>query len=772
MTFHILGGDRPDVFLDPRHLKVVDEAMRETRLAVGEIKLKHAQKLAAVPESENGLSPVHHALAPQAKRHRVVFADVVVALQLQPHRVRRAGHGSHGGQVPTRENVGADEVALALAVALVTLVRHGDDLDGSLTTRLERTGYRVEVPREVFVTHSLEHLDGYHAVVHAPLVAVVPNDDVHPVLHASSLDPRLGLRVLLVADGQSRDLQAGISLRHADRAGTPPAANLQDGLAAAVAVEPESVDHRVNLGVLSRLQVLLPRVEVILRNGTQRGSHRARPRIEGLVDTRGVEHGLVQEELVERVTRVVVVLDVLLAPLLCVAQRGVSGEFHLGAEPVQHTAGHPDDVASQGRNTGVRSLARARVRGVPGAEHVQQLVQFAVKLPVHVRLAETYISPQHSLHEHPLVEHLHRHSLRERLAVHGRAEGLAGGQSLAPHGEFIAVGQDHPEASAGGYPRPADASEEGKSRLGGPVQVGVARPRVPRHRTLAEHLVRHVHGGPDPILVEPVTAPRAAEPNPARALKFLDCLLRRDCLFIEKWMRECDVVLRRLLGRYLRRVEGDEEVGCTLGQVLEQVHPVRDAHGLIPRVAPARALEAVPTRPSVAVLGHQRLVTVEVHLVRLVLDRTQRVLLRLGRVGTQDGEGLVGVAREDDVLEELHSRLVATTPVRHLDAARDALHGYDRGGGADVREGGAHRVHVRLGPAFDHPPQRTLDDVQQVVVNPEPDERHDWKLHGVLVRARPDGGAHGDDVVVNKERGVPVLGEVLTEGHGLVLGGL
>mmetsp|Transcript_2677 Transcript_2677/g.10906 ORF Transcript_2677/g.10906 Transcript_2677/m.10906 type:complete len:226 (-) Transcript_2677:2119-2796(-) len=224
--------------------------MRETRLAVGEIELEHAQELATVPESEDCLGPVHHALAPQAKRHRVVLADIVVTLQLQPHGVCRAGHGSHRRQVPTRENVRADEVALTLAVALVAFVRHGDDLDGSLTPGFERTRHRLEVPGEMFVSDSLEHLDGYDAVVDAILVAVVSHDYVHPVLHARSLNSRPRFRELFVADRQPGDPQPGVARRHADRAGAPAATNLEDGLSGAVAVEPESVNHRVNLGVL------------------------------------------------------------------------------------------------------------------------------------------------------------------------------------------------------------------------------------------------------------------------------------------------------------------------------------------------------------------------------------------------------------------------------------------------------------------------------------------------------------------------------------------
>ena len=418
----------------------MDEAMRETRLAVGEIELEHAQKLATVPESEDCLGPMHHALAPQAKRHRVVLADIVVALQLQPHGVCRAGHGSHRRQVPTRENVRADEVALTLAVALVAFVRHGDDLDGSLAPGFERTRHRLEVPWEMFVSDSLEHLDGYDAVVDAILVAVVSHDYVHPVLHARSLNSRPRFRELLVADRQPRDPQAGVARRHADRAGAPAATNLEDGLSGAVAVEPESVDHRVNLGVLRRLQVFLPSFKVILGDRSQRRSHRAGTSVERLVDTRGIEHRFVQEELVERVTRVVVVLDVLLASLLCVAESRVRGEFHLRSQPVQHASGHSHDVVSEGWNAGVRSLARTRVRGMPGAEHVQQLVELAIEIAIHVGLAETDIRAQHRLHEHPLVEHLHRHRLRKRLAVDGLAQSLPGGQGPASHGQLVAVG--------------------------------------------------------------------------------------------------------------------------------------------------------------------------------------------------------------------------------------------------------------------------------------------------------------------------------------------
>ena len=40
--------------------------------------------------------------------------------------------------------------------------------------------------------------------------------------------------------------------------------------------------------------------------------------------------------------------------------------------------------------------------------------------------------------------------------------------------------------------------------------------------------------------------------------------------------------------------------------------------------------------------------------------------------------------------------------------------------------------HVRFAAALDDAPQRALDDVQQVVVDPEPDQRDDWERHRVL----------------------------------------
>ena len=41
--------------------------------------------------------------------------------------------------------------------------------------------------------------------------------------------------------------------------------------------------------------------------------------------------------------------------------------------------------------------------------------------------------------------------------------------------------------------------------------------------------------------------------------------------------------------------------------------------------------------------------------------------------------------------------------------------------------------HVRLAAALDDAPQRALDDVEQVVVDPEADQGHDGERHGVLV---------------------------------------
>lgn len=137
---------------------------------------------------------------------------------------------------------------------------------------------------------------------------------------------------------------------------------------------------------------------------------------------------------------------------------------------------------------------------------------------------------------------------------------------------------------------------------------------------------------------------------------------------------------------------------------------------------------------------------------------------------------LITVGREDDVVEFMippvggeHDPPVQWPYRRHL-----ALDVYT----APV-EASEHGVEVAPRPSrYGHPVWAFGDGAQEVVVVHEADQRDGGELQGAFIRARtPDGGRHGDQVVVPEFPGVVFSVEIITDTflgcrHLLGLGGL
>mmetsp|Transcript_708 Transcript_708/g.2299 ORF Transcript_708/g.2299 Transcript_708/m.2299 type:complete len:217 (+) Transcript_708:2458-3108(+) len=169
----------------------------------------------------------------------------------------------------------------------------------------------------------------------------------------------------------------------------------------------------------------------------------------------------------------------------------------------------------------------------------------------------------------------------------------------------------------------------------------------------------------------------------------------------------------------------------------------------------------------------------EPHVVFLKLNRVQRGAFGVLRFLAQDGERLVAVAREDDVvvlaLRDLPRPRTALARPVDGDAVRLSLHRdharveLDDAATPPVeilpRDRANDRVDVRLAAPSHDAPQRPLDEVQEVVVHPEPHERHDGEVQSVAVGARPYRRAHGHDVILREEPRVAPSREVLPERH-------
>src|SRR5579863_5775235 len=85
--------------------------------------------------------------------------------------------------------------------------------------------------------------------------------------------------------------------------------------------------------------------------------------------------------------------------------------------------------------------------------------------------------------------------------------------------------------------------------------------------------LRHVNRACETVFVEAVAQMRAAEPQPARALKRLQLRLRRHRGVIEDWVLELVFVEDGILRNLARRIERDEK-RLIAADALKQVHPI------------------------------------------------------------------------------------------------------------------------------------------------------------------------------------------------------
>ena len=96
--------------LDPDDLEVVDELLRESGLAVAEVKAPLAEEAAVVTQRLDGRLLPDPSLVPSPERRRVMQPDILHVIAHQARPLSRLQHSLHTRQVAAGENVAPYEV--------------------------------------------------------------------------------------------------------------------------------------------------------------------------------------------------------------------------------------------------------------------------------------------------------------------------------------------------------------------------------------------------------------------------------------------------------------------------------------------------------------------------------------------------------------------------------------------------------------------------------------------------------------------------------------
>mmetsp|Transcript_14288 Transcript_14288/g.43163 ORF Transcript_14288/g.43163 Transcript_14288/m.43163 type:complete len:202 (+) Transcript_14288:1841-2446(+) len=169
--------------LDPQHMKIVDVARVEGRLAVCEVEPVFAPEAPGVAQLQHLRLPILPRLPPRPQGDCIVRPNVRHLLHPQAGAPCGCGHGAHGRQMPAREDVLPDEIA-ACAVRRVPLIRLCYHLDDGTAPGLEGGIDGSMVGDQMLLTHRLYHLAAQHPVEAArwnwdlPVVAKEEGDAV------------------------------------------------------------------------------------------------------------------------------------------------------------------------------------------------------------------------------------------------------------------------------------------------------------------------------------------------------------------------------------------------------------------------------------------------------------------------------------------------------------------------------------------------------------------------------------------------------------------
>mmetsp|Transcript_29635 Transcript_29635/g.74531 ORF Transcript_29635/g.74531 Transcript_29635/m.74531 type:complete len:460 (+) Transcript_29635:1650-3029(+) len=448
-------------------------------------------------------------------------------------------------------------------------------------------------------------------VVHATVVA---EQDSDAILETLLLDPLLAEGVLFLRDGDTSDVAARC-LDSSHSKPSPPAPNLEK---AVCRLELALFDDKVQL------------VELGLIKGVGRA----------VENTRRIHPRVIKEEAIHVIAKVVVLVDVLPAPLNRIRASKVSQSLKLCSKPVR------DSKLTLG------SINSSNVLG-KNSNKLCQIIR--VILAIHVALPKANISvvgdPRKELgvmNTHASVERIGfgatlalvpRQQLGDRLSLLPR---------VPPH-HLVTRRQNQPHTPLvkGLGSKCLDRTHVEPVT---PRHIGGSGARLPRDH--APHSLHHSNCRLDAILVETIATPGTTEPDASSTLDLRQPPLGFPALIPKHGVAELELPHSQLGIGCLGRVEGHKEIARPFRKPLQGVDPVGNTDSLVARATAVevREVEAVPRSPNPLVLGHQSNIPVQVDIVECVRHSLQHLPLCLGCAIPQNLESHIRVRRKDNIV--------------------------------------------------------------------------------------------------------------------------
>ena len=181
----------------------------------------------------------------------------------------------------------------------------------------------------------------------------------------------------------------------------------------------------------------------------------------------------------------------------------------------------------------------------------------------------------------------------------------------------------------------------------------------------------------------------------------------------------------------------EERLGAV--QPLKNIHTVGDQGQVL---IAAFSGEKVPAGPGEFALGMKLSSVWRIDAVFLVAHGAQYLLLQITRI-LQQLQRFVTVTGQYHFVKAFSAR-----------TGRDAYRGFvtghrmDRGAQPDaICEAGCHRFDVAVRPAFQYIPLRTVLDVEQTMIQKEPEKKAERELTCLSNTAGPDGCNHRQQIV-------------------------
>ena len=247
----------------------------------------------------------------------------------------------------------------------------------------------------------------------------------------------------------------------------------------------------------------------------------------------------------------------------------------------------------------------------------------------------------------------------------------------------------------------------------------------------------------------------ATKPDSAGALQAPEPTLGADRSGIKNWMLVGFAAQQRAQARCVRRIQGDKVIGLAW-QALQSVHPVGDAGQ---RGLGAGAPEIVPAGPHGAAAWHQRGVGMQHGNVASVAEGAQHVTLARRSLRPQQGERLVGMAGQHDVV--IHMRASAAV---HPHALLQPSHCQHRAAGANTAGKAFGQLRDVFAAATGHSaPCRAFGDLQQAMIVAEADEGGGRVQARVGGRTGPNRSRHRQQMVLLQCRAITAFAQILVQ---------